>query len=159
MRNKNINWKNLLLHIALPLVVGGLSAFFTKDDMIKYAGLNQPPLSPPGFLFPLVWTALYILMGVSTYLISESFATAPQKDAAYRTYGLQLFLNFIWPLIFFKTGFILAAFIWLLLLIASILKMLRIFYRISPTAAKLQIPYLIWSIFAAYLNFGIYLLN
>lgn len=159
MKHKRINWKKLLLHIALPLAVGALSALFTKGDMTKYTGLNQPPLSPPGFLFPLVWTALYTLMGASTYLINQSFASAPQKDAAYRAYGLQLFLNFIWPLVFFKAGAFLAAFLCLLLLIAAILKMLRLFYPISPTAAKLQIPYLLWCLFAAYLNLGVYLLN
>ena len=127
--------------------------------MAKYAALNQPPFSPPGFLFPIVWTTLYILMGVSTYLISKSSAPTSQKDAAYRAYGLQLFFNFIWPLIFFKAGAFLSAFIWLILLIAAILKMLRLFYSISSTATGLQIPYLFWCIFAAYLNFGVYLLN
>ncbi|MCI8336138.1 MAG: tryptophan-rich sensory protein [Peptococcaceae bacterium] len=159
MKAKKIDWKKLLLHIALPLSIGGLSALLSSSDMKKYADLNQPPLAPPGFFFPIVWTVLYILMGISTYLISKSSATTPQKDAAYRSYGLQLFFNFIWPLIFFKTGAVLAAFICLILLIAAILKMLQLFHAISSIAANLQIPYLCWCLFAAYLNFGIYLLN
>ena len=159
MKIQKINRKKLLLHIALPLLIGGLSALITKDDMAKYALLNQPPLSPPGVIFPLVWTTLYTLMGISTYLISRCPAHTLLHDAAYRSYGLQLFFNFIWPLIFFKAGAFLAAFIWLLLLIAAILKMLQSFYAISPAAARLQIPYLLWCLFAAYLNLGVYQLN
>ena len=81
MERQTVNWKKdwkmLLLHIALPLAIGGLSALLTNGDMTKYAALNQPPLSPPGFIFPLVWTILYMLMGISTYLISKSSATTP----------------------------------------------------------------------------------
>ena len=154
-----IKWKNLLVSIAIPLAVGGLSAFFTRDAMMDFETLIKPPLSPPGWLFPIVWTVLYILMGISSYIIYQSDGNEIIKRSALSAYALQLFLNFFWSIIFFNMKNYLFAFIWLILLILTIVATMLRFKRISDTAFYLLVPYLIWCIFALYLNFGIYILN
>lgn len=154
-----IKWKNLLVSIAIPLAVGGLSAFLTKDSMMDFEALIKPPLSPPGWLFPAVWTLLYILMGIASYIIYQSGGNEIIKRSALSAYALQLFLNFFWSIIFFNMKNYLFAFIWLIALILAIVATMLRFKRISNTAFYLLIPYLIWCIFALYLNFGIYLLN
>ncbi len=154
-----IKWKNLLVSIAIPLAVGGLSAFFTRDAMMDFETLIKPPFSPPGWLFPIVWTVLYILMGISSYIIYQSDGNEIIKRSALSAYALQLFLNFFWSIIFFNMKNYLFAFIWLILLILTIVATMLRFKRISDTAFYLLVPYLIWCIFALYLNFGIYILN
>lgn len=153
---KKIQWKNLITAVAIPLATGGLSALLTKKAMDSFEMLNQPPLSPPTWLFPVVWTILYILMGIASYLI----ATSGQKnDTALTLYGIQLCFNFLWTLIFFNMEWYLFAFLWLIGLWILILLTTIAFYRISKPAAYMMIPYLIWVTFAGYLNYGIYLLN
>ncbi len=153
---KKIQWKNLITAIAIPLATGGLSALLTKKAMDSFEMLNQPPLSPPTWLFPVVWTILYILMGIASYLV----ATSGQKnDTALTLYGIQLCLNFLWTLFFFNMEWYLFAFLWLIGLWILILLTTIAFYRISKPAACMMIPYLIWVTFAGYLNYGIYLLN
>ena len=154
---KKIHWKKLLLHIAVPFLVGGISSLLTRSSMAKYQTLNQPPFAPPSFLFPIVWTTLFLLMGISTYLLAQQ--DERKTTPAYRIYALQLLLNFIWPIIFFRLEAYLFAFMELLILIIIIWRMIVIFKRIYPLAGNLQIPYLLWTLFAAYLNFAIYLLN
>ena len=151
-----IQWKKLILCLVLPLAVGGLSAFLTQDSMKMFETIQKPPLSPPGWLFPIVWTILYLFMGIASYLVLTS---SKSNQTALTLYGIQLVFNFIWPLIFFNRQQYLFAFIWLLLLVALIVKMIIEFYRKDKIAAYLQIPYLLWSIFASYLNIGVYLLN
>ena len=149
-----MNIKNksaLIIFILIPLAAGSLSALLSGNSA-AYLALNKPPLSPPSFLFPIVWTILYILLGISSYIIYES--ETPEKNKALRLYFIQLFFNFFWSIFFF--GF---AFLWLLVLIILIALMIYQFHKISPVAAYLQIPYLIWCLFAAYLNFMIYQLN
>lgn len=147
--------EKLIICIAIPLAVGALAALLIKDSIPLYAAMPKPPLAPPGWLFPIVWTILYILMGISSYLIFIS--DSPYRQNALILYGLQLVLNFIWPLIFFNMQNYLVALIVLVLLWIAVFKMIQKFYTISPVAAKLQIPYLIWLTFAAYLNLAIYL--
>lgn len=151
------NLKALVISILIPLSVGALSAFLTKNSMSTYEKLIQPPLSPPGWLFPIVWTILFILMGISSYMIYIS--DSPYKKSALRIYAIQLAVNFFWTIIFFNMERYLFAFIWLLLLLVLIFFMIISFSRINKTAAYLQIPYLLWVAFAGYLNLGIYLLN
>ena len=146
----------LIIAILIPLTVGALSALFSRNMSI-YSKINKPPLSPPGFLFPIVWIILYILMGISSYLIYES--DTHEKQKALKTYALQLFFNFWWSIIFFRFSLYLFAFLWLLALIFLILVMLYQFYQINPLSSYLQIPYLFWCLFAAYINFMIYRLN
>lgn len=153
---KKIQWKNLITAVAIPLATGGLSALLTKKAMDSFKMLNQPPLSPPTWLFPVVWTILYILMGIASYLI----ATSGQKnDTALTLYDIQLCFNFLWTLIFFNMEWYLFAFLWLIGLWILILLTTIAFYRLSKPATYMMIPYLIWVTFAGYLNYGIYLLN
>ncbi|RKD30711.1 TspO/MBR family protein [Lacrimispora algidixylanolytica] len=153
----NANKRKLIVFILIPLAVGLVSGILSKNSMTMYNSLNQPALSPPGWIFPVVWTILYILMGVSSYLI----ATSPslKKQEALLLYAIQLFLNFIWSPIFFGLGNYFLAFLVLVLLWYVIVKMIRAFFRIDPTAALLQIPYLLWITFAGYLNLAIIFLN
>ena len=146
----------LIIAILVPIAVGTLSALFSGNMQI-YSTINKPALSPQGNLFPIVWTILYILMGISSYIIHESYD--PNKERALYTYALQLFFNFFWSIIFFRLNLFFTSFVWLLALIFLIIKMIRQFYHIKPIAAYLQIPYLLWCIFAAYLNFMIFRLN
>lgn len=146
--------------LAIPLAVGALAAWLTRDNMQLYGEVRTPPLSPPGVLFPIVWTILYALMGVSSALVwtrrSES-----EKDAerGLSLYAISLAFNFIWSLIFFNAGQYLFAFIWLVILWGLILATIVCYRKISPPAAYLQIPYAVWVAFAGYLNIGIWILN
>ena len=151
-----ISWKKLLICLAVPLAVGGLSALLTRSAMQSFNEVAKPPMSPPGWLFPVVWTILYLLMGFASYLVLE--ARKP-TDGAFTVYGLQLFFNFCWSIIFFRFESYLFAFVWLVLLWALILATIFLFFRASKTAAYLLIPYLLWVSFAGYLNFGIWMLN
>ena len=151
-----IQWKKLIVCILIPLAVGGLAALLTRGSMAAFAALKQPPLSPPGWLFPVVWTILYILMGVASYLVLVS---GKPNDAALTVYAVQLVFNFCWSLIFFNFELYLFAFVWLLALWLLILCTMLLFFRISKPAGYLMLPYLAWVMFAGYLNLGIYLLN
>lgn len=154
-----VNWKKLIISLLIPFAVGGLSAYITRSDMKFYGTLNQPPLAPPGWLFPIVWVILYFLMGISLYLVWNSRARNDEKRAAFTIFGLQLFMNLIWSPVFFSLHRYLLAFIILVILWIFIIAMIIIFKRISKPAAMLQIPYLLWVTFAGYLNLGIYFLN
>ncbi len=153
------NLKRFLISVAIPLVVGGLSAFITRGNMDLYSQINRPPLSPPAWLFPVVWTILYTLMGISLYLVWNSDGEYNEKRNAYIFFAIQLFLNFIWSPIFFGGRQFLLAFIVLILMWIFTLGMIVGFYRISKPAGLLQIPYILWLSFAGHLNFAIYLLN
>ena len=154
-----LNLKKLIISLLVPLGVGGLSALITGGNMDIYSKINRPPLSPPGIVFPIVWSILYTLMGISLYLVWNKNDNSSQSNIAYFWFAVQLFLNFIWSPIFFGAQQYLVAFIVLILLIASVVAMIVSFYKISKPAALLQIPYLIWLIFAGYLNLAIYILN
>lgn len=153
------NLKRFLISIAIPLIVGGLSAILTSGNMEIYSQIVRPPLSPPSWLFPVAWTILYTLMGISLYLVWNSDADTNQKRIAFIIFGVQLFLNFIWSPIFFNMQQFLLAFVVLVLLWLFTLGMIVFFYKTSKAAGLLQIPYIIWLTFAGYLNFAIYLLN
>lgn len=156
-------WKKIkpyVISIAIALGVAGLSALLTRNNMKVYQNINQPPLSPPMIVFPIVWSVLFTLMGISSAVIY--IKKNDSKDEVYsalRIYGLQLIVNFFWSIIFFNMQAYLFAFIWLLLLWVLIIMMIIQFRKISPTAAYLQIPYLLWVTFAGYLNLMVYILN
>lgn len=154
-----INKKLLIICLVIPLAVGGIAALLTGGGMDTFASLNQPPLSPPGWLFPVVWTILYILMGIASYLVLVSGKPQEDINRALALYGIQLAFNFLWPILFFSLSAYLFAFIWLIILWLLILATIVQFYRIEKTAGYLMIPYLVWVTFAGYLNLGIYLLN
>ena len=147
----------ILISILFPLAVGLISSLFANGTRFTYQQLVKPPLSPPAFIFPIVWTILYVLMGISAYLISSS--GHEDKDEAMRIYFIQLGMNFFWSIFFFRFGWYLFSFAWLIVMIILIVKMILLFIQIKPLAGYLQIPYLLWCMFAAYLNFMIYYLN
>lgn len=150
--------KPYLLSILISVAVGGLSALLTKNNMEVYSGLNRPPLAPPMIVFPIVWSILFVLMGIGSAAVYNERKNT-DVSSALKIYGLQLIVNFFWSLIFFNMQAYLFAFIWLILLWILIAAMIVQFYKIKPAAAYLQIPYLLWVTFAGYLTFMIYLLN
>lgn len=154
-----IRVKPLIISLLIPLAVGGLSALLTRNSMEAFGALNQPPLSPPGWLLPVVWSILYLLMGFASYLVFVNGRNRRKVQNALFVYGVQLFFNFLWSIIFFNQERYFFAFFWLLALWVLILITLVLFYRIHKPAGLLLIPYLVWVTFAGYLNLGIALLN
>lgn len=152
-----IKLKSLILNILLSVGVGLLSSFLTGNFSALYQDVNRPALAPPAWLFPVVWSVLYVLMGVSAYMIGES--ESDMKSSALAVYYLQLAVNFLWSPLFFVFKLYWFSFFWLILLWILVLVMIIRFSKINKTAAYLQIPYLIWLTFAAYLNFSVAVLN
>ena len=156
--NKN-NWKTYAFWILLSEAVGLLAGLLTRSATEAFGQLAaQPPLSPPSIVFPIVWTVLYALMGFGAARIRLS-PPSPERSRGINLFITQLIVNFFWPLIFFNAQAYGFAFLWLLLLWTLALWMILTWSKIDPFAAKLQIPYLIWLTFAAYLNFGVWYLN
>ena len=154
-----IRWKTLIFNLAVPLITGAVSGFLTRSAMQQYGQLNQPPLSPPSAVFPVVWTTLFLLMGISAYLLTMKRSDGLKSFDLPAVYWIQLIVNFIWPLIFFNLAIYGIALAWLILLIILVIYMTFQFHDITPAAGWLQVPYLLWLIFAGYLNAGIWLLN
>lgn len=151
--------KEYLKAIAVPLIVGGVAALLSGSGMKEFASLNQPPLTPPGWLFPVVWTILYVLMGTAYYMINKTHGNSKLIAEANTVYALQLIANFIWPILFFGFGWYFVAFIWLVILWILILVTFFRFFTVSKKSAYLLVPYLLWVTFAGYLNLGIWWLN
>ncbi len=153
-----IDWKKLLISLAIPLAVGGLATVLS-GGMGSYKIMNQPPLSPPGWVFPVVWTILYLLMGYASYLVYISGKNPEDIRKALILYGAQLFFNFLWPIVFFGFGWYLTAFFVLVVLWVLIYLTMRRFAAINERAGDLLLPYILWVTFAGYLNLGVFLLN
>ena len=151
--------KSLLISVAVPLLVGGLSAFASGSSMMSFAVLNKPSFAPPAWLFPVVWTILYILMGVASYIVVNSDANQDKIKKAISVYAVSLVFNFFWSIIFFNMQQYLFAFFWLLALLFLVVYTAFLFYDISKKAGYLMIPYIIWLVFAGILNFAIFILN
>lgn len=153
------NWKTFALWIGLAEAVGGLSAWLSREGMKAYSEtVAQPPLSPPMWLFPVVWGILFLLMGYSAgriYLAPES----RDRSRGLNLFVAQLIINFFWSLIFFNAQAFGLAFVWLILLWVLVLLMILTFRKVDPLAAWLQVPYLLWLTFAAYLSAGVWYLN
>lgn len=154
-----MNKRLLFICIAIPLMIGTLAGLLTRNSMEVFSLVDKPPLAPPPWLFPVVWTILYILMGVSSYLILTSDAGFEEIAEAIRLYVYQLVVNFLWPTFFFNFRWYFFSFLWLVLLWILVFLMIRKFNTISRIAAIMNIPYLIWLTFAGYLNLGIWWLN
>jgi benzodiazapine receptor len=152
---KQIQWKALIASLAVSLATGVLAGVLTADSMEKYKKMYRPPLAPPGWLFPVVWTVLFALMGIAAYLVYTAKANEGKKKAALTIYAAQLAANFLWSIIFFQMDAYLLAFAWLILLWYLIFLTIRSFYEIEPKAGLLLIPYLLWVTFAGYLNLAI----
>jgi len=153
------NLKKLVTSIFIPVAVGLLSWLLTKDSMNIYSEIISPPLSPPGFIFPIVWSILFVLMGVSLYLVRETKGNDELKRKGYIIFGTQLLFNFLWSIVFFNFRWFLFSAIWLILLIGLIIFNILYFGKINETAGLLLVPYLLWCSFALYLNIGIFILN
>lgn len=154
-----IKRKSLIISVAIPLLVGGLSSLVTRNSMKDFENLNKPPLSPSAIAFPIVWTVLFILMGIASYLVYQNGGNSQEKTNALKLYGVQLIFNFFWSVIFFNFKAYNFAFIWLLALLILVICTAVSFYKISKSAGYLFIPYILWVTFAGYLNLAIAVLN
>lgn len=148
-------FKTYLKSIIVPVLIGSIVGFIISGS-IDYNSLQKPPLSPPSMTFPIVWTILYILMGISYGILASNSLVDSKINSIYY---LQLFFNALWPIAFFLFKWRLFAFIWIIILAILIIIMIARFYEKHKTAAWLQVPYLLWTLFATYLNLGVYLLN
>lgn len=147
-----------ILFPAISLGVGALAGFLTKDSLANvYPLLEKPSLTPPGWVFPIVWMVLYLLMGIGMALVEAR--GGPERSRALSLFGIQLALNFGWSLLFFNSGAYLSALLCLIVLWVMILAMAGSFASVSRPAAWLQIPYLLWVAFAGYLNAAVWVLN
>ena len=149
----------LAFAVFLPLCIGGIAAMLTGDMMKEYFFLNKPPLSPPGWMFPVVWTILYVMMGLASYLVMTSGADRSLIVKALVFYGIQLALNFLWSILFFNCSLYLWAFVELIAMWAVIIVTTVFFFRASTPAGVMMIPYILWTTFAAYLNLAVYKLS
>ena len=152
-------WKVYALWISICEAVGFLAGILTRQGTQIYAQTAvKPPLTPPGWLFPVVWGILYALMGIGAARITLA-PSSPQRNRGLNLMIAQLTVNFFWPLLFFNAGAYGFALLWLLLLWVLVLWMILAWRKVDPPAAWLQIPYLLWLTFAAYLNAGVWYLN
>ncbi len=151
LNNFKIYLKSILTTVILGAIVG-----FIISGSINYNSLEKPPFSPPNTIFPIVWSILYILMGISYGILKSNGLVDSDIDLIYYS---QLIVNLLWPIAFFVLEWRLFAFLWIILLIALVINMIIKFYNQNKLAGLLQVPYLIWLIFATYLNLGVYLLN
>lgn len=151
---RKVEWKKLIVSVAIALGAGVVSTILAPDIPETYAVMYKPPFAPPGWLFPVVWTLLYVLMGIAAYLIYENPAGEARRIALW-DYGIQLLLNVLWPFIFFRLEAYVTAFFWLLLLWYMVFITYKKFAALNKTAGNLLIPYLIWLTFAGYLNLAI----
>lgn len=156
-------WKKIkpfIISIAIALSVGIVSALLTRENMSIYSEIKVPPLAPPTILFPIVWTVLYVLMGVSSAIVYNKRYEMPEAvKNALNVYKISLFFNFSWSIIFFNAREFVAALVCIIFLLISIIKTITAYRKISTLAAYLQIPYLVWVAFATYLNAAIVVLN
>lgn len=142
-----------LLDIFLPLILGGICSIFIKTNV--YKSLVRPPLAPPGWIFPVVWSILYLLMGISFYMAKNEVSDDKMKV----NYYIGLAVNLAWPFIFFNARLYLLGALWIVLIIGLLISLLARYYQIKKKAAYLQLPYFFWLLFALYLNIGVVILN
>lgn len=149
--------KTLVLAILFPLSAGLLSSLFTIENMNIYDRIYKPSIAPPGIVFPIVWTLLFILMGIASYFVYLS--ESPYRENALKAYGIQLIINFLFNIIFFNLNEFFFAFLWTILLLFVNIIMIQLFYRCDKRAGYLLIPYILWDAFAILLSFCVYALN
>lgn len=156
---KQENWKTYAIWILMTEAVGGLAGLLTRHaTQIYNTTIVKPPLSPPALVFPIVWGILYALMGVSAARIWLT-PPSPARTRSLRLFLMQLGFNFLWSFLFFSFQAFGLAFLWLAVLWVLVVRMTLSFYELDRPAAWLQLPYLLWLLFAAYLNFGVWKLN
>ena len=153
-----MNKKNILInsfYLFFPLIIGGIVGILISNH-IDYNTLVKPPLSPPGIFFPIIWSIIYLLMGISYFILKKNDNT---NIIISSVYYLQLFVNALWSIIFFILKWRFISIIWIILLDILVIVMIYLFYQKDKISGYLNIPYLIWSLFATYLTIGIYILN
>ena len=156
---KKKTWKIYTFWIILAEAVGALSGWLTRDGMKAYTEtIAQPPLSPPSWIFPIVWTILYALMGIGAARVSLA-PKSKERSLGLNLFIIQLIVNFFWSPIFFNAQAFGTALLWLILLWLLVLAMILVFRKVDKSAGNIQIPYLLWLTFAAYLNYGVWQLN
>ncbi|MBE5735669.1 MAG: tryptophan-rich sensory protein [Clostridiales bacterium] len=153
---RKFNWKLFIVCLFIPLAVGALSTLLVYNNLDIYSEINLPAFAPPSILFGIVWTILYVLMGISLYLVLNSGKS--NKDSIWY-FATQLFFNFCWPIAFFNLKLFWFAFVWLLILLYLIIRMILNFWQVRRVAGILQIPYAVWVAFAGVLNLAIAILN
>lgn len=159
MNVKKHTWKTYAFWIILAEAVGFLAGWLTRKGTKAYEAAEQkPPLTPPGVVFPIVWTILFALMGIGAARIWRA-PKSKERTRGIKLFGVQLAVNFFWSILFFGLQTFALAFWWLVLLWGLILAMIRTFAKVDRVAAWLQVPYLIWVTFAGYLNAGVWFLN
>lgn len=149
----------LIASLGIPLAVGVVSSLLTSDAMKIFHFMNKPPLSPPGWLFPIVWTILYLMMGLASYYVFRSEADRSIKRTGLALYGAQLVFNFFWSLLFFNASLYMVSFIWLMIMWALTIMTMLYFHKADRKAGWMMLPLVVWTTFAAYLNLGIYILS
>ena len=143
------------ISIFIPLILGSIVGFLLMNSYDFYQTLNKPFFAPPNWIFPIVWSVLYLLMGISYYIVMN----IDDNKLIKQVYNLQLFFNLLWPIVFFMFEQLLLSSIWIIGLDVLIIVMILFFSKISKKASFLQIPYLIWTLFATILNISIFILN
>lgn len=138
----------------LPIIIGGIVGFLIKD-YIDYEYINKPPLAPPKIFFPIAWSIIYLLMGISYYLFRKDY----EDTLTTIVYYIQLFINALWSIVFFIFKWRFFSILWIILLDIFVILLIYLFYKKKPISAYLNILYLLWSLFATYLTIGIYILN
>lgn len=144
-----------LFYLFFPLIIGGIVGILISGN-IDYPKLTKPPLSPPSIVFPIAWSIIYFLMGVSYFLLSRKEDYLPLEKIIYY---IQLFVNAMWPILFFAWKWRFFSILWIFLLDFLVYRMIKVFSKNDKVAGYLNIPYFLWNLFATYLTIGIYLLN
>lgn len=148
-----------ILTIAFPLIVGALSGFLIRNNVFIYGVLQKPPFALPANLFSIVWGALYLTMGIALYLFTNADISSDAKNYGITVFAFQLLLNFFWPILFFNFRMFLLAFILLVVLFVFVAITVSTFYNARKSSGILLIPYLLFLVYAGYLNFGVWFLN
>lgn len=155
---KKINWSKLITIVLATEFVGLIASLLSGNIKKVYMSINKPVLSPPSWVFGVVWSLLYLLIGVAAYIVYESEKNEERKKAIW-LYWLQLFVNFIWPIVFFRFLMFKQALFIIVVLDFLVVITTKAFYNVNKYAGKLMIPYMLWLMFATYLNLGVALLN
>ena len=155
---KKVDWFQLIVIVLVTQLAGILGNLFSGNAGQSYSTFIKPPLSPPGWLFGIVWPVLYLLMGIAAYIIYKTPQT-PERKKVTALYWMQLFVNFLWPIIFFRFEWYWISVLVILLLDVLVSMTAMRFYKLKKVAGYLMIPYLLWLLFATYLNIGVAILN
>lgn len=154
---KTVNLRKLIPCLLIPIFVGLIAQLFTRNSKELYLSLQKPPLSPPAIIFPFVWTCLYILLGLASYYIEESGIC--DKKRPRQLYGGTLLLNLLWPIVFFALEWYALACVIIIAMVVLAAITVYFYYNCDKNAAYVFLPYVVWVLYATYLNIGVAVLN